>query len=323
MKFTLVLALLIATTLAYRVELEANKIRKGEEIDLKSTIAKGNIREITPEEIMKTIRGGYTPLSKNFENIDLSKNPSIDLDNYKDLQYNGPGLVGSGNEEFVFVYDTGSAWIWVSKEGCKGCPPTKRRFDPTKSTTFEGTGERKELNYGLGSVTGEIAFDHISIPGADPVTAKLITADKGHDNEGDRADGIIGLTPVTDDGADLLISKLAEAGIIDGEEFTVYIGKDGYDGSYIDFGINDEDQSEITWVDLKKLPQTSELIYWSTDFDKLSIGGTNLDLQFSSTIWDTGTSLIGLYPKDLMKVVQQLAGGKKIYNIQDQFYAVK
>lgn len=323
MKSAILLAILLVSTLAYRVDLEANKITKTEDIDLKQAMANGQLRRVTPEQIRKTLAGGYTPLTNNLDNLKSYGNPSIDLSNYKDLQYNGPGLVGSHDEKFTFVYDTGSAWIWVSQVGCEGCPPTEGRFDPTTSDTYVDAGERKQLNYGLGSVTGEVGYDHVSVPGSDPVTAKLITADTGKDNDGDLADGIIGLTPVTDDGADLLVSKLAEAGVIDAEEFTVYIGKDGYDGSWIEFGTNHDDQSEVTWVDLKKLPGTKDLIYWSTDFDQFTVRDDKVDLTYTSTIWDTGTSLIGFYPQDLMKVITKLANGKQIYNVQDQFYAIE
>jgi len=220
------------------------------------------------------------------------------------------GLVGSG-----------SSWIWVSEKGCKNCPG-EGRFDPSKSETYKSTGERKNLNYGKGFASGEISFDTVGIPEFEGATSKFIPADLSKDMEGTKADGIIGLTPEKGD-AELFITNLAEAGVIDGEEFTVYIGKDGYDGFYIDFGINDEDQSNVTWVDLKKLPGTSEIIYWSADFDQFTIGENKLALTYTSTIWDTGTSLIGFGPKDHKKIITGLANGRKIIKTQDGFYGVK
>lgn len=322
MKYTILLALFVLVACSLRVELERKDLAENRRSDLIAAVANGNMTLVSNEQINRAIRGDYTPLKMNIDNHDQLKNPSIDLENYQDLQYSGPLTVGEQNEVFDVVYDTGSGWIWVNGKGCDGCSDSKHQFDPSTSSTFKSTGEEKTLSYGKGQVSGVIATDYLGLPGTKGSRTKFIPATSGKDNQGMQSAGIVGLTPVATDGEDLLVDAMTESGVIDSREFTTFIAHTDQK-SYIEFGTNQASDSEITWVDLKKLPGTDGLIYWSTDFDAFHVGTHKLDLTYTSTIWDTGTSLIGFNPQDLAQVIKTLANGKQIYNVQDQFYAVE
>ena len=58
--------------------------------------------------------------SPNEENpIRMLKSITKEITNFKDLQYFGELYIGSNKQKMTFIYDTGSAWIWVPTELCK------------------------------------------------------------------------------------------------------------------------------------------------------------------------------------------------------------
>mmetsp|Transcript_20271 Transcript_20271/g.22646 ORF Transcript_20271/g.22646 Transcript_20271/m.22646 type:complete len:381 (+) Transcript_20271:143-1285(+) len=275
---------------------------------------------MTDEENEAMRQEGLKKLEKSINT--LKENPIVDLTNFQDLQYYGPATVGSEDKSFNMVYDTGSSWFWIPGKGCTGCP-TKNSFDQTTSSTFTSTGERKELSYGKGFASGIISTDQIGLKTSESTNMRFNLIDSASDFEGTKADGILGMTPTTDDGADLFVTKLSEAGVISGQEFTVFIGKEGKDKSWIEFGKNIDDQENVTYVDLSPLPGAAGLTYWSADFDKLETQGGTVQLSSQSTIWDTGTSLIGLNQADFVELTDKMANGKQKFNFQDQFIAVR
>jgi cathepsin D len=276
---------------------------------------------VTPEMMHMVRNKKSNPLSKG-TTYNGEENPVVELINAQDVQYYGPATVGSNNQVFNMVYDTGSSWFWVPETDCTGCPTEDNRFNPLTSTTYQGTGERKQLSYGKGFAAGEIGSDQIGLEQTDSATMKFINVDTASDLNGTLADGIAGLTPVSTDGADLMVTQLSKSKIIDAEEFTVFIGKEGVDKSYIEFGRNADDQENVTYIDLKPISGTSQLIYWSVDFDSFQLGNRSVPLAIKSTIWDTGTSLIAFEPNELLTFAQTAADGRQLFSVQN-FYAVE
>mmetsp|Transcript_37497 Transcript_37497/g.37048 ORF Transcript_37497/g.37048 Transcript_37497/m.37048 type:complete len:303 (+) Transcript_37497:124-1032(+) len=247
-------------------------------------------------------------------------NPVIELKNYQDLQYYGPAFIGSKNQEFSMVYDTGSEWFWIPNKGCNGCP-NKNAFEAASSDTFVDTGVNQELVYGQGHVTGNIGTDMIGIGKDDAAQMRFVLVDFAEDISGQKADGIAGLTPTTTLGGDLMVEKLAGEGIINANEFTVFIGKAGFDKSWIEFGKNIDDQTDVKFLNLEPLTPQDDLTYWSTPYTSLQAGDETLNLATKMTIWDTGTSLIGAKPDDVVTMAQALAKGKEIGQIPEGFLA--
>ncbi|CAI2370273.1 unnamed protein product [Moneuplotes crassus] len=318
MKFAIIAAMLLVSAFAARIELTKTNTEKKMVTHLKESFAKGNIKTISHAELLRS--SNDVPMTTNLDNLVLTDHPSIPLENFEDLQYYGAVEVGSNADSYNFVLDTGSGWAWVSAKGCDNCPG-ENRFDSSKSTSFETTGQRKDLSYGKGFASGPISYDEFYMGTEGSTHLRFIPADKSKDMEGTKADGIIGLTPVSTGGEELFVDRLHEDGVINKREFTTYIGKQD-EQSYIDFGANEADTSDVTYIPLSKLPGTRELIYWSADFDSFTVAGHDLDLTYTSTIWDTGTSLIGFGPSDHKKVVSGLANGKQLVKTSDGFYGV-
>lgn len=80
--------------------------------------------------------------------------------NHENLQYYTSLFVGENKKEMSFIYDTGSTHLWVPLNNCTGCQ-SDNLYSPT--STFESTGEDGEIVYGSGNVSGEIAYDVVSL----------------------------------------------------------------------------------------------------------------------------------------------------------------
>jgi len=84
------------------------------------------------------------------EDADVTKN----LRDYRDVQIFTQVLMGSNDQPFDMIFDTGSNWLWVSSNLCDNCP-NKPGFNHKASNSFHVTDDSaKMLNYGSGSVIG-------------------------------------------------------------------------------------------------------------------------------------------------------------------------
>ena len=166
---------------------------------------------------------------------------------------------------------------------------------------------------------GYVSFDNIGLKGYASGPMTFIPVDTAGDLDGMQADGIAGLAPTPSEGADLFMDTLLDAGVIDVREFTVFFGKKGVDNSHIEFGKNQEDQSEATFLPLIPVVEGAPLTYWSTNFDDFRYGDTSFPLNTNSTVWDTGTSLIVMTSRNLQKLALFMAGDKPVGRIMDYY----
>ena len=66
-------------------------------------------------------------------------------------------------QTFALVLDTGSSDLWFATTGCSDCSSSTPLLDPTKSSSFQSTGQTIPLSYGSGNATGTIAHDTVSV----------------------------------------------------------------------------------------------------------------------------------------------------------------
>lgn len=108
-------------------------------------------------------------------------------------------------------------------------------------------------------------------------------------------------------------------GIIDAKEFTIFLGETSTDNSYIEFGANQDDQRNVTFIDLVPLTPTSSQQYWSININEFKYGNETFDLTTSNTVWDTGSSLIGFTNANLQKLSIKIANGRNIFMVNSYF----
>jgi hypothetical protein len=71
--------------------------------------------------------------------------------------------MGSNQDKFKMIFDSGSSWLWVSSRLCVSCPLETEKFDERKSDTLSSPLGDKSLYYGSGSVRGSIYEDMVCI----------------------------------------------------------------------------------------------------------------------------------------------------------------
>jgi saccharopepsin len=248
----------------------------------------------------------------------LNANIRVGLINFKELQYYGPLYIGSHRQKLNFVYDTGSSWLWFPKKGWVGWPTTKG-YDNAKSTLYNETAVIKELFYGKGHVTGNICYDNVALMSLEipSVPMKMIAISAGEDLQGTQADGILGMSPVPHSESDSLVQKLAQAGVIDAAEFTVYIGPET-ESSYVDFGKYKGDTRNVTWAPLVNT------VYWSVKMNEMSYKNQFVEIASTFAVLDTGTSILGFPQTDLKSIIFAIKEQRQLYYLEDiNFYGVK
>ena len=321
MKSLIFVCIFVILCTGLRVDLTETFLKAKRETDIDMAIQQNKIKTISPEELQMIKEGTLSVINYNTSKFD-SDNPTVDLINFKNVQYYGPAVVGSEEQKFLVVYDTGSSWFWIPKDNCDGCFGQGNRFSTVSSSTYINTQERITLNYGKGTAEGYISTDLIGLENSTPGRMTFIPVDVASDMEGSQADGIAGLAPTPSQGADLFVDMLVDTNVIDTREFTVFIGQSGTDESFIEFGRNQDDQVNVTFVDLTPFegqPQT----YWSVILDSLTYGDTVLTLDTYNTVWDTGTSLIGFTRTNLLNIVTTIANEQKLFVIEGTYYAIE
>lgn len=270
-----------------------------------------------------TLGGVSAPISLSRRLGEPKKSENIVLRDLKNAQYYGPVMLGTPPQEFLVVFDTGSADFWVPSASCgkrsMNCK-AKHAYDPTKSSTYSAvpSGQQTsfQIMYGSGPVSGKFGEDAVTLGDDYTVEGQTFAAADSTDGLGQtygkaKFDGILGLAFPTisrDPGVNTVIPNLKEKGHLDKAMFAFYLGDEsdgeltigGYDGTRF--------EGSITWVDL--ISPT----YWLAPVDQIKFGENLVADSKIAGIIDTGTSII-YGPKEQVEGMVAAIGGRFIPNI--------
>lgn len=254
---------------------------------------------------------------------------NIVIRDLSNAQYYGAVKIGTPEQDFQVVFDTGSADFWVPSASCtqhqSNCR-NKQSYDPESSSTFAavvaGAKSEFKIEYGSGPVSGEFATDTVRLADDYVVsdqTFAVVSHTTGLGDTYDVAnfDGILGLAfPILSQNPDaptVLQNLVAQDESITQHMFGFFLG-DNADGE-LTIGGYDENRisGEVTWVDL--LMPT----YWVAPVDRITFGGQAVSTSTSSGIMDTGTSLIYAPPTIAQEMATSLGG---MYFPQLQLYMI-
>lgn len=208
--------------------------------------------------------------------------------------------IGSNNQEFNLLLDTGSYVLWVPRKGSSDKYELTHHYDPSTSSTSKNTGETFNIKYGSGSCTGNYYYDNVKYINNKNNNMKVGAATQTNFNV-IGGDGICGLGYKYSDEGQSLIHTLKKNGITDSQIFSfkfdgeANIGVSGkmYIGKHSDFSSS----SSVT------APLVTSKNLWYSRVSGFILKKGNNQINYSinlDILFDTGTNVVML-PIDYMK----------------------
>lgn len=219
------------------------------------------------------------------------------LHDYMNAQYYGEISIGTPEQKFQVVFDTGSSNLWVPSSHCWS--PScflHTKFTASKSSTYKKNGTKFAIRYGSGQCAGYIDEDTVKIGGI-TIPGQLFgeaTSVPGVAFIAAKFDGLLGMAypQISVDGVLPPVNNMIAQKLIDEPVFAFYLSRDASQeakGGEIVFGGVDPDHytGNFTYVPV------SIKGYWEFKMDQVLVKGEPLFCaKGCNAIADTGTSLI-------------------------------
>lgn len=239
---------------------------------------------------------------------------SIIINDYENSQYYGEINLGTPEQSFEVIFDTGSADLWVAGSGCDSSCGRHAKYDSSKSSTYVANGTSFDIMYGSGPVSGYQSFDTLNMGGLvveNQEFAEVTNAiGLGAAYKMGKFDGILGMAfgVLSVNHATTPFDNLVAQGTIDNAEFSFFLGNSNEEAGELLLGGTDPSYytGDITYVPL------SAATYWEIKLDDFVVNGES---YVSSTehkaIVDSGTSILTGPAEEVSKIASAL-GGKEI-----------
>jgi cathepsin D len=215
-------------------------------------------------------------------------------------QYYGPITIGTPDQDFQVIFDTGSSNLWIPSSKCSLLDIACRlhnKYNDKDSSTYVANGTTFAIQYGSGAVSGFISQDYVTVAGLTINNQQFgeATSEPGLAFVETKADGILGLAfdSISVDHVTPFWYNLLSQGLVSNSLFSFWLDKNpaGSSGGELVFG--DVDSTLFTG-DFFYQPLSAEL-WWEFRLDDFQLGGANLSFCPAggcNAICDTGTSLI-------------------------------
>ena len=265
-------------------------------------------------------------LDKN-KNISKSKNIKIFTESSKIKLISNNLFIakiklGSSEQEFNLILDTGSSMTWVPMLNSKDLYRIQHHYDPKNSTSSKKLKETFNIKYGSGSCEGNFYTDKMKY-----IKDKEFDIDfgvaKATDFPVDGADGIIGLSRLYEDNSKSFIHMLCRGRITTSKIFSFKLGLNlsensgkFYIGKHDDFNKNNVATCEMINSNYY------EKNLWACEMTSFSIINYDKTIKLRakkkiSVIFDSGTNVIFLplsYLEDIQSDLSKMnCQAKKIF----------
>ncbi|XP_021256800.1 pepsin A isoform X2 [Numida meleagris] len=233
------------------------------------------------------------------------------MQNYMDTSYYGTISIGTPQQDFTVIFDTGSSNLWVPSVYCTSSACSNHnRFNPSESSTYVSTNETVYIAYGTGSMSGILGYDTVTVSNIEVQNQifGLSETEPGSFFYYCNFDGILGLAfpSISSSGATPVFDNMMNQDLVAQDLFSVYLSKDGASGSFVLFGGIDSDYTTngIQWVPL------SAETYWQITMDRVTVGSDYIACFLTcQAIVDTGTSLLVMPESAYNRVLSDLGVG--------------
>jgi cathepsin D len=259
------------------------------------------------EQFRTSLRHRMYNLLGASEHASVNKEIDERLMNYQDAQYYGVISIGTPNQDFKVIFDTGSSNLWVPS---KHCPFTNiacllhRKYDSSRSNSYVADGRNFSITYGSGSMAGFVSKDKVCISSVCATEQEFAEATDlpGVTFIAAKFDGILGMAypQISVDKLEPVFNTMHRQGAIQQPVFAFWLNRNASDpdGGELTLGAMDPSHyhDPITW-----LPVTREG-YWQFKMDDVRVGSVKVCEEGCQAIADTGTSLIAGPTDDVVKV---------------------
>ena len=88
----------------------------------------------------------------------------VKISNLENAQYFGPITMGSNDQPFKVVFDTGSSNLWVPAHNYTA-DPLKHKYKPSGDSAYRANGSVFNIRYGSGPVAGFLSETDVTVGG--------------------------------------------------------------------------------------------------------------------------------------------------------------
>jgi len=236
---------------------------------------------------------------------------SVVINDYENSQYYGEIALGSPDQKFNVIFDTGSSDLWVASSKCDDSCGRHAKYDSSASSTYKVNGTTFNIQYGSGPVSGFQSVDNCNVGGLvikDQIFAEVTDASGlGAAYSLGKFDGILGLAwPVLSvNKVPTVFQSMYEQGLVPENQFAFYLGNSKTDLGELMFGGSDPKyyKGSLAWVPLKAAT------YWEINLDGVKVGTSSFVTGPVNAIVDSGTSIL-TGPSESVAAIAKTLGAK-------------
>ncbi|KAA8649136.1 hypothetical protein EYZ11_011217 [Aspergillus tanneri] len=245
------------------------------------------------------------------QNSSTPNTAALDQDG-NDRSYISAVNVGSQNQTLWMLLDTGAGNTWLFASDCttEACK-MHNTFGEQASSSLQMTGDRWNVGYGTGKVSGFLGSDTLSIANLEVEMTFGLASDASDELKSYPMDGILGLGRAEKGvfGHDTFMDVVAKKELLKSNIVSVSLsrGQDKIQDGSVTFGDVDKSKftGDITYTDTVK--NTDQ---WRIPLDDASVDGSACQFSEKSAIMDTGTSFMLIPPADAKALHGKIPGAK-------------
>jgi len=278
-------------------------------------VANGLVRfELTKKSNHEFVSGLLDRARKGIPFTVQTSEGSIVINDYENAQYYGEIALGTPEQKFNVIFDTGSSDLWVASSNCDSSCGRHAEYNSADSSTYIANGEVFNITYGSGPVSGYESIDILTLGGLvvnNQEFAEVTDASGlGVAYKLGKFDGILGMAwPILSvNNVPTVFENLWDQKLIPENEFAFYLGDSRTDKGELVLGGTDPKHysGSFQYVPLKAKT------YWEINLTEFSLAGVNYVPEGGiSGVIDSGTSIL-TGPSEAVKQIAAVVGAKPI-----------